>query len=56
MTRRKLEALRALAERPGTPAEGAVAREMLKRAEAQPCEANPLGKFAQFMRSGRKRR
>jgi hypothetical protein len=25
---------------------------MLKRAEAQPCEANPLGKFAQFMRTG----
>jgi hypothetical protein len=34
MNRRKIEALRALAERPGTPAEGIVAREMLAKAEA----------------------
>lgn len=33
MTDRKLEALRALAERPGTPAEGEVARAMLARYE-----------------------
>lgn len=52
VTRRKLNALRALAERPGTPAEGEVARRMLAKMEAVPCEANPLGKFAQFMRSG----
>jgi hypothetical protein len=52
MNRRRLEALRNLAERPGTEAEGQLAREILKRAEAEPSEANPLGRFAQFMRSG----
>jgi hypothetical protein len=31
MTERKLAAIRALAERPGTPAEGQVARDILKR-------------------------
>lgn len=34
MNKRKLEALRNLAERPGTDAEGEVARAMLERAEA----------------------
>ena len=35
MSRRKLEALRALAERPGTEAEGIVARQILARLEAK---------------------
>lgn len=35
MTRRKLEALRNLAERPGTEAEGILAREILARVEAK---------------------
>lgn len=35
MSSRRIEALRNLAERPGTKSEGIVAREMLKRAEAK---------------------
>lgn len=35
MTARKLQALRNLAERPGTPAEGELAREILARLEAK---------------------
>lgn len=41
MNSRKLAALRALAERPGTEAEGAVAREMLKRMEAKGRASSP---------------
>jgi hypothetical protein len=42
MTERKLQAIRALAERPGTPAEGEVARAMLARHQSarEAAEAN----------------
>lgn len=42
MTQRRLNALRALAERPGTEAEGQVAREKLKAAEAQRPQLNRI--------------
>lgn len=48
MSYRRLAALRALAERPGTPAEGAVAREMLKRAEAKKREQYPDGERSRW--------
>jgi len=41
MTNRKLQALRNLAERPGTEAEGKVAREKLKQAEEQASKEVP---------------
>lgn len=40
---RKIAALRALAERPGTPAEGETARAMLAKMEAQQLEDPPVG-------------
>lgn len=52
-TRRKIEALRNLAERPGTEAEGILAREMLARWESKksiPVDA--LDKFSDFLRTG----
>ena len=48
--RRRIEALRALAERPGTPAEGEVARKMLERAEAH--GVDPEESFRSFIRTG----
>ena len=54
MTRR-LNALRNLAERPGTPSEGAVARRMYEREKAKQPKSTldaKFGKFADFMRSG----
>lgn len=42
MSSRKIAALRALVDRPGTAAEGAVARQMLERMEAKtPCHLRP---------------
>lgn len=57
MSRRKLDALRALADRPGTPAEGEVAREMLRKLEAkQQAEArvqkNPYRPFSDIVQPG----
>lgn len=53
MNPRKLQALRNLAERPGTEAEGAVARAMLAKAEAQRSpEDQFLDKFRDFLRTG----
>jgi len=58
MSHRRLAALRALAERPGTPAEGAVAREMLARAEAKKREQYPTEErsrwelFEEYLRTG----
>lgn len=58
MKQRRLAALRALAERPGTPAEGAVAREMLAREEAKRIEQYPADQqekwrlFAEYLRTG----
>ena len=50
---RKLAALRALAERPGTKAEGEVAREMLQRLEAKQTPAEQVyAQFGDFLRSG----
>lgn len=47
MKRRKLQALRNLAERPGTEAEGAVARAMLEKAEAE--QRTPEDAFADYL-------
>jgi hypothetical protein len=56
MNRRKLEALRALAERPGTAAEGALAREILDRAESKRPDVPVKGiaqlRFEYFLRTG----
>lgn len=58
MKHRRLAALRALAERPGTPAEGVVAREMLARAEAKRNEQYPTDErskwqlFEEYLRTG----
>lgn len=53
---RRIAALRALAERPGTPAEGEVAREKLARIESKqtrPVNASELfGFFASYLRNG----
>lgn len=51
MSPRKLRALRNLAERPGTPSEGEVARAMLARAEAT--REEPFEAFARFLKTGR---
>ncbi len=49
MTGRKLQALRNLAERPGTEAEGKVAREMLAKAEAKDADRQPqTGRYVKF--------
>jgi len=45
MKARRLQALRSLAERPGTPAEGEVAREMLAKLEAKRSAAYPAGEI-----------
>lgn len=50
MTSRRLQALRNLAERPGTEAEGNLAREILARIEKDP--RDPLDDFRDFLRSG----
>ncbi len=42
---RKIAALRALAERPGTPAEGETARKMLSKLAAQQPEPDPVSDF-----------
>lgn len=52
MTSRKIAALRALAERPGTPQEGAVAREMLRRHEEKLQDQSPEDAFRSFLRRG----
>lgn len=60
MNHRKIQALRNLAERPGTEAEGRVAREMLKRLEAKngppisdlEAEAWVWQQFGDFLRTG----
>jgi len=53
VTDRKLQALRNLAERPGTEAEGVLAREILERLEAkQTPEEHVWSKFRDFLRSG----
>jgi hypothetical protein len=49
---RRIEALRALAERPGTEAEGRVAREMLKRAEAKHAQRDPMEAFRDYLHTG----
>lgn len=49
---RKLDALRALAERPGTEAEGEVARAMLEKLEASEPESDPWELFRQYLRTG----
>jgi hypothetical protein len=51
VSRRRLEALRALAGRPGTEAEGKLARELLEKAETQR-SADPESCFADFLRTG----
>lgn len=53
MTRRTLEALRNLAERPGTEAEGKLAKEILARLEGKKTpEAEYFDKFRAFLRTG----
>lgn len=49
MTARRLKALRNLAERPGTPAEGELAKEILQRHEAGIKDYDIL---AQYLRDG----
>ncbi len=50
MSTRKIEALRRLAERPGTEAEGIVAREMLKRFEAKAGISSPSDRLIPSLR------
>lgn len=52
MTPRKLQALRNLAERPGTPAEGNLARELLDRHEAKLDGLKDYEILAQYLRDG----
>lgn len=52
MNRRKIQALRNLAERPGTEAEGIVAREMLAKLENKSPEEDLISRFRRFLRTG----
>jgi hypothetical protein len=52
MNRRRIEALRNLAERPGTPAEGALAREILERHEGKQSQRSQNDAFCDYLRSG----
>lgn len=51
MNRRRIEALRALAERPGTVAEGELAREMLARAEKSQPKRSRTEAFSAYLKS-----
>ena len=53
MNSRRIEALRNLAERPGTEAEGRLARELLERAEGKrTTEESYYDKFRDFISTG----
>jgi hypothetical protein len=52
MTNRRIEALRALADRPGTEAEGFVAREKLARALGARESREPISSYRDFLRTG----
>lgn len=52
MRPRRLQALRNLAERPGTPAEGELARELLARHEARLAGLKDYEILAQYCRDG----
>lgn len=51
MNQRKIEALRKLAERPGTPEEGNIARKMLAEAERK-AQAHAQSAPEEFVRGG----